>query len=300
MTAMAASKDRITSIRLTLSDNLTRGGGVDADEVEFTTSSDQYAITGWEFENESLVWEEKDIPRVTVRLETSDNYTFSVQKGDIKVKGNEATVYTTKREDSQTLLITFNLQPMSQRVGLIDNAYLDGSVATWLPAPGAVSYDLYLYRDSAAVGSKKVTTETTYDFGTAMLKEGEYYYRVRGVGADASKPGLFLDSEVFYRKANDGSTSTSNVKTNNSGAAAGAWQMNETGYWWQKSDGTWPANQWEQIGGKWYFFNESGYMMIGWVNWKEVWYYMGPEGDMWVSRQTPDGYTVNESGMWMN
>lgn len=297
ITAMAASKDKITTIRLELTDKLTRGGAIDADEIEFNTTSDEYTITEWEFDNNGLIWMENDIPRVTVRLETSDDYSFSVAKTGIKVKGDEATVYSTTREDSQTLFITFNLRPMSGRVGLVDYAELENSIATWSAAQGAVSYDLYLYRDTKAVGSKKITTETTYDFGTAMLKEGEYYYRVRGVGTDSSKPGVFLDSETFYRKADDGTGTASTQKLNNSAAPAGTWLMNETGWWWQRTDGTWPANQWELIADKWYFFNEGGYRTSGWVNWKELWYYMGPEGDMWINCQTPDGYTVNADGV---
>lgn len=301
MTAMAASRDKITSIRLELTDKLTRGGAIDADEVEFSTSADEYAIMEWEFDNNGLTWRENDIPRVTVRLETSDDYYFSVPKTGIKVKGDEATVYSTTREDSQTLFITFSLRPVSERVGMVDYALLNDSAATWSAAQGAVNYEVYLYRDSKAVGSKKVTAETTYDFGTAMLKEGEYYYRVRGVGTDSSKPGTFMDSEIFYRKADDGTGTASTQKLNNSTSnatvSAGSWLMNETGWWWQRPDGTWPANQWELIGEKWYFFNEGGYRTSGWVNWKELWYYMGPEGDMWVNCQTPDGHTVNADGV---
>lgn len=189
MTSMAASKEKIKTIRLELTDNLTRGGAIDSDEVEFTTTSDQYEVIEWEFESNGIIWEENDIPRVTVRLETGDDYSFSVPKSGIKVKGDEATVYSTTREDSQTLLITFDLKPMSSRVGTVEYAYLNDSIATW------------------------------------------------------------------------------------------------------------PAGKWELIDSKWYFFNEGGYRVSGWVSFSELWYFLGPEGDMWINCQTPDGYTVNGDGV---
>lgn len=295
MTAAAASRDKISTIRLTLKDNLTRGGAVDGDELEFTTTSDQYAVTEWEIENDGILWGDSDVPRVKVRLETEDNHYFSVAKKDIKVKGDEAEVYgSPHRENSQTLEITFQLKPMSQRVGIVEYAYLNDKIATWGPAPGAVSYDLYLYRDTRAVGSKKNTTETTFDFGTAMLKEGEYYYRVRGVAADGTTTGIFTDSDEFYRSADGGGSGSGSQKT--VAAPAGSWQTNEVGKWWQRADGTWPSHQWELINNQWFFFDENGYMVTGWVEWEGKQYYLGPEGDMWVNRQTPDGYELNSSG----
>lgn len=292
----AKSNDKITSVKLTFSDRLVKGGAIDNEEVEFTSSSSLYEVDEWSFENEGLIWEDGDVPRVTVTLlATDDDYSFSVSKDKIKVKGDFAKVYSKKKVDSQTLEITFDLQPMSERMGKVEYAYLDGSVATWAAVPGAVNYELYLYRDSKAVGSRKMTAETTYDFGTATLKAGEYYYRVRAVGADGTKEGVLTDSATFIRQS-DGSGTVSQ-KINNSTAAAGSWQANETGKWWQRADGTWPANQWELINNQWFFFNEGGYMVTGWVNWNGLWYYLGPEGDMWVNRQTPDGFSLNAEGV---
>lgn len=65
---------------------------------------------------------------------------------------------------------------------------------------------------------------------------------------------------------------------------AGSWQKNETGWWWQNDDGTWPANTWQWLDGngdgvaECYYFNESGYML--------------------ASTTTPDNYVVNENGAW--
>lgn len=295
--ALAASKKKITSIRLSFEDNIVRGTGIDADDVVFDTKADNYTITEWEFENEGITWENGDVPKVTVRLETEDSYYFSVSRDDIKVTGEDtAVVDTTKKEDSQTLLITFKLPAISNRVAAVEYAYLKDKLANWGPAEGATGYELYLFRDSKVVGSKKLTTETSYDFGTAMIKEGEYFYRVRGIGGEGMAAGPWLDSESFYRSSKE-DTGTAEQKSNNSAIGAGVWQLDATGWWWQRRDHTWPASQWELINNKWYFFNEGGYMVTGWVNWNNLWYYLGPDGDMWVNCQTPDGYTVNADGV---
>lgn len=40
------------------------------------------------------------------------------------------------------------------------------------------------------------------------------------------------------------------------------WKQDSTGWWYQYSDGRYPASAWRKIDGKWYYFNSKGY----WVN----------------------------------
>lgn len=309
-TTMAASKNKITSIRISVKDNLIRGEGVDEDAVEFESSDDDYVITGWEFENDSLVWSGSDVPKVTLQLDTEDDNSFSVTKDKVKIKGDTATVLSVKRDEPQTLFVTITLLPMSQRVGAVPNGELKGGIATWLPADGATGYEICLFRDSKAAGSKKVTTETTYDFSMAMLKDGEYYFRVNGIGGEGSKPGPFMYSSEVYKSPDQTSSGAVPPKNNNSSSgaatngadggqavAAGVWQQNEHGWWWLRTDGTWPVSQMEAINGKWYIFNENGYMMTGWITLNNQWYYFGADGDMWINCQTPDGFTVDANGV---
>lgn len=45
-------------------------------------------------------------------------------------------------------------------------------------------------------------------------------------------------------------------------ASAGEWKKEKDGRWWyQNDDGTYPANQWQEIDGKEYYFGTEGYMM---------------------------------------
>lgn len=68
-------------------------------------------------------------------------------------------------------------------------------------------------------------------------------------------------------------------------ALAAGWQKNDTGWWWQNDDGSWHANGWQWIDSngdgtaECYYFDANGYMM--------------------ANTTTPDGYTVNADGAWV-
>ena len=301
VTSFGASKNKITSIKLELKDNLQLGSALDEDEeLEIDTTADNYSVTEWEIDNEGFTWGPEHKPRVKVTISAEDDYYFSVSKDKVKIKGDEATVYNTKKENSQTLIVTLDLKPMSQRVGPIEYAYLNGTAATWAPAQGAAAYEVYLYRDSRAVGSKKITTETTLDFGTAIRKDGEYYYKVRATGGEGMKEGKFTESESKYVSPSDAAAlagSGNGAAQNNSEVTPGQWVQDQNGWRFVNPDGSQTTNNWAFINNKWYFFGENRYMVTGWVQWKELWYYMGPDGDMQTNCQTPDGHTVNGDGV---
>ena len=90
-----------------------------------------------------------------------------------------------------------------------------------------------------------------------------------------------------------------NTNTNNptvTPSQEGSWQSNSTGWWYQNADGSYPVSQWQQINGSWYYFNESGYMVANmWIGN----YYLGENGAMLTNTTTPDGYTVDSSGVWV-
>ena len=45
---------------------------------------------------------------------------------------------------------------------------------------------------------------------------------------------------------------------------AAGWQQDETGWWYQQKDGSYPANTWWQDeDGMWYLFDENGYIYSG-------------------------------------
>ena len=80
--------------------------------------------------------------------------------------------------------------------------------------------------------------------------------------------------------------------------AATGWNRNNTGWWWENADGSYPANAWKQVGGTWYYFDGSGYMVTGWQKINGTWYYMDNSGAMLTGWQQINGtwYYMYDSG----
>ena len=85
-----------------------------------------------------------------------------------------------------------------------------------------------------------------------------------------------------------------------------------TGWYHDPSDGKWyffdPTTGemytgWAKINNKWYFFNQFASEPT-WRLENDVWVYnnnnVRPFGSLYVSETTPDGYTVNSNGEWIN
>lgn len=100
----------------------------------------------------------------------------------------------------------------------------------------------------------------------------------------------------------------------------GQWKQTAKGWQFLKADGTLYYNTWIYVAGKWYWLEADGVMIQGWkdVNGKRYyfrpvsgdmaigwildgsqWYYTDTDGHMLSSTVTPDGYTVDENGIWL-
>ena len=74
------------------------------------------------------------------------------------------------------------------------------------------------------------------------------------------------------------------------------WKKNDTGWWYENTDGSYPQSEWKKINGSWYYFGNDGYMLESqWIGN----YYVGTNGAMLVNTTTPDGYEVDENGKWI-
>lgn len=76
------------------------------------------------------------------------------------------------------------------------------------------------------------------------------------------------------------------------------WRKDNIGWWYQRTDGSWPSAQWEYIDGYWYYFNSSGYMVTGWLKLGSTWYYLNDDGIMQTGLQNIRNvwYYMNASG----
>ena len=92
------------------------------------------------------------------------------------------------------------------------------------------------------------------------------------------------------------------------GRMATGWRS-VNGKWYYLNENGDMAAGWIFVNGRWYYLNADGDMAIGWILVNGVWYYLNPmagvldpggnpipEGAMYVSAVTPDGYHVGASG----
>lgn len=114
----------------------------------------------------------------------------------------------------------------------------------------------------------------------------------------------------------------SGISAANAGSVMGSRWVEETAGVWKflKKDGTYAASETLRIKDHYYTFSADGRMVTGWQNgdgyWRYyrsegsmrtnvwiqsggLWYYVGETGVMLTNTVTPDGYTVNEEGVWV-
>lgn len=64
------------------------------------------------------------------------------------------------------------------------------------------------------------------------------------------------------------------------GPGVGHWKQDETGWWYETAEKSYPVNSWKKIHGVWYHFDERGYMQTGWFRENGSVYYMTESGGM--------------------
>ena len=76
------------------------------------------------------------------------------------------------------------------------------------------------------------------------------------------------------------------------------WKKDETGWKYQRADGSYVVNQWDQINGNWYHFDQNGYMETGWKKLNGSWYYLKSSGAMatYWEKVGSDWYYFDPSG----
>ena len=108
-------------------------------------------------------------------------------------------------------------------------------------------------------------------------------------------PGVTLDTITprttdLYVSGREGNTLSNSV--------AEEWSEKDSHWFYQLEDNSYIANEWKQINGTWYRFDNSGLMQTGWVKDNGTWYYLNQSGAMqtgWV-KDNGTWYYLNDSG----
>lgn len=276
-------------------------------EVEVTTDSDECEVSNVDVINEpNSEWKHKDKPRLRVSLDAEYDYYFKsgFNKKRVKVNGSEADVTSVRRINDEEVAVTLTLKALKGTDGDYDLEAEDAEwdlmygVAEWNGSEDAKSYDLKLYRDGRLVTNVRSVKDTNYHFGSYFNSAGAYIFEVRAVYS-SSRRGDWQESDVFEvtaERAAEIKLASAYTITGN-GPAGGTWEQDAIGYKYRNADQTYTVNNWQQIGGNWYFFDENSYLKTGWLVWKDQSYYLDENGVMLADTVTPDGRQVGADGI---
>lgn len=308
MNVPAFAARKINSISLVVENNIQVGEKYSTDDISIMTKGENYVVGDIEIINDGYEWENTDIPKIEVSIEALDGYFLSVPANGVKLKG--ATYIKGQKVDSQTILLTLELPSLREIVGAVEKVgWESNQVATWNSAFNAGAYEVKLYRDNNLVKSTKKTKETRMDFSSMMTKSGTYQYRVRAINVmKEDNKSEWVESGTVYIDEE----TANRLRTEHNGVPSGfsepsqviaskvkdGWNQDGIGWWYRNTDGGYTTDNWQEIDGKWYFFNSRGYMQTGWILWKYQYYYCDDtSGEMLVNTVTPDGKRVDSQGV---
>lgn len=285
LTSMAATStiDNVSIDIISAGDS----GDSDLDVVVATDSSMYHLDKAYDIEERDGDFKDIDRPTLVVRIKADNDNTFSKQAmKNIKINGTQGTVIggLMNETDIKVYIVFDALKDNNSNHSLnvidltVNGLEWDKTKGTvrWDAVNEADDYQLRLYRGSGMISSF-ITKDPNYDLSAYITKEGKYSYQVRAV-TDSSLKGTWKKSDVFQVTSEEAAR-----------ISFGKSKMGLEG----------PGSRWQYKNDKWYFMNESGTMVTGWINWKSKWYYCGDDGAMFTNTTTPDGYKVGNDGAWV-
>ena len=266
-TALATTGTKINSVPLSIESEI-EAGDTDSD-VTVSTSSSKFDIDDVVITNEpSDEWDDGDKPKLKITLYADDDYYFTaLTKDKVTLKGGAEFKKSTRQQSSSVLLLDVTLSSLQNSLKDMEGITLsDNGIATWPAISTAGSYEVRVYREGKIVGTSLETNTNSANCRERMMKPNEtYMVKVRAVNKyDPTVKGDWTESNSVYISGEKvaqfkADPNASNVNT--ASGTTGEWKQEADGRWWyRRADGTYPANKWEELGGKWYFFDENGYM----------------------------------------
>ena len=272
---------------------------------------------------------------IVLKITDTSGYKFgSVKKDAVSIYGdpgdsNDASVTgVSKSSDGTTLTIKYTMAALDSveddeeyNLYTHDTSWEELSgTANWEGGDDAKYFKVILYNGSDTAASI-TTSDSSFCFARYFTKAGSYKFTVQAYKSSSRKGNVASSSTLkvsqqeakdIYDNYKDETGKSTNVKdlstsnsTNVTSSAAGgpnttnngSWVQDSKGWWYREANGSYPVSNWKYINNKWYYFGADGYMVTGWRNIDNAWYYFDTtNGDMWVSRNTPDGYQLDVSG----
>lgn len=154
-------------------------------------------------------------------------------------------------------------------------------------APMGTEVVVYNYSDVGASVAREICNlgfnmRNPDSGGQLISPRGLYELKATNMKALIIEP-CFVESSAdvaIYRKVGPEGIASAIAKgiLGESAVVTGKWEQNNKGYWYQYSDGTYPTNKVLTIDGEIYGFDQYGYMVTGWKQFDDIWYYFYSEG----------------------
>ncbi len=296
LTSYAASRKAITSVSLTIDAEIMPGMDIGSEDIEIESRSEHYSVDDYMVSNKGSVWDSDMVPEIQVTLTAGDDYYFkSIPKSKISIRGDGEVTKGTIKDSSSTMVLMVQFPSLKTVVPEIEEVKLsDEGIATWKAVANAGKYEVLFYKNGTAAVTPVVSDTNSFNCRPRMGKgTGSYHIKVRAVsGHDENSKGKWTESNSIHVDKEK----SENFRMYPDGGT-GNWKQTEDGrYWYERADGTYPQNAWEELSGRWYFFDESGHMKTGWIDWEGKSYYCLESGEMLKDADTPDGQHVGSDG----
>lgn len=308
-TALAESRKKVGKVELDIFSNIRIGDS--SEDVEVFTDNEHCTVDYVEVTNgDGDDWTRSKPPIIEITLTTTDDdyYFASKTSSTFKMRMHGGSYEDIKfmsadyeRDSDKTVVLVkarFVYDKDNDSGSAIAPDSADWSEAKdgfgyWDEASEAKYYQVQLLKSGSVTGETKSVYDTKYNFAGMITQAGSYRFRVRTVERGTNSKSEWVSSDTWYVSAEE---------ANALGANSGSWQKSADGtrWWWRYNDGSWPADQWLSIGGAWYYFDASGYMCTGWVLVGGNYYYLDTNtGAMLSNTRTPDGFWVNQDGVYI-
>ena len=256
----------------------------DFNRKEFVPSTAEFVLTVNENTNEN------------VYMETDEGYLIETPLGKESTEGSYDFVVTSTRDQ---LFVSAGTIDEFVDFWLNGEKLTDGVDYEKESGSTRITIKSQTFKNKTVSGANTIAAEFRVDGDRDKeLKRTAQNFRLDLSGGDdydepdtPENPGSSGDSGNNGSSGNDsdndsGNSHTSVYRPNDTSTPSytdASWLQDENGWKCQKPDGTLLTDTWQQIPYNgtlnWYFFDEQGYMMTGWLNRGGSWYYLNPASD---------------------
>ena len=256
----------------------------DFNRKEFVPSTAEFVLTVNENTNEN------------VYMETDEGYLIETPLGKESTEGSYDFVVTSTRDQ---LFVSAGTIDEFIDFWLNGEKLTDGVDYEKESGSTRITIKSQTFKNKTVSGANTIAAEFRVDGDRDKeLKRTAQNFRLDLSGGDdydepdtPENPGSSGDSGNNGSSGNDSDNDSDNSHTtvyrpNDTSTPSytdASWLQDENGWKCQKPDGTLLTDTWQQIPYNgtlnWYFFDEQGYMMTGWLNRGGSWYYLNPASD---------------------